>query len=198
MRFDRALIACLLASTAATAAADDRHWNIRDFSNRDLSGTWTITGWVEATLLSPIPAQTTPSTPPSTYVSRGDKVTIRGAIVGLFEFDGRGTITSFRDLFKAGGLEPVSPPVPFPFVPPAPETGHGEYTVNPDGTVHLATTIVDEATGFKAGEAEYDCILNRLPRQLECVFSRFKTYVVDPNGFEAPIVGQLTLRPQLR
>ena len=199
MKFERILIACLLAAAAATASADNRFYrNNHEFSNRDLRGTWTISGWLEATLLSPIPAQTTHSTPPSVYVSPGDKVTIRGAMVGLFDFDGRGTITSFRDLFKAGGLEPVSPPVPFPFVPPAPETGHGEYTVNPDGTVNLATTIVDEATGFKAGEAEYDCILNRLPRQLECVFSRFKTYVVDPNGFEAPIVGQLTLRPQLR
>lgn len=199
MRLERALMACVLAAAAATAAADDRYFrNDRDFSNRDLRGTWTIAGWVEVTLLSPIPAETTHSTPPSVFVSPGDKVTIRGAMVGLFDFDGRGTITSFRDLFKAGGLEPLSPPVPFPFLPPAPETGHGEYAVEPDGIVHLATTIVDEATGHATGEAEYDCVLNRLPRQLDCVFSRFKTYVVDPNGFEAPIVGQLTLRPQRR
>jgi hypothetical protein len=39
-------------------------------------------------------------------------------VVGLFEFDGEGTIGGFRDLFKVGGAEPL-PPFPLPFLPPS-------------------------------------------------------------------------------
>jgi hypothetical protein len=199
MTIKKALLGCLLTATAATAMAEDALSDeTREFSNRDLRGTWTLSGWVEATLLVPFPAETTHATPPSSIVSPGDKVTIRGTEVGLFTFNGRGRITAFQDLFKVGGLAPLSPPFPLPFLPPLPEAGHGSYAVMPDGTAHLSTIIIDPATGATAGEAEYDCVLNRSPRRMECIFSRFRTYVVDPGGFDAPIVGQVTLRPQRR
>jgi hypothetical protein len=197
MKPETTAIACLILLAASSAIADDRFGDEpRDFSNRNLKGTWVVSGWSEATLLAPLLGELTHATPPSVIVSPGDKVTIKGTLVGLFEFDGRGAISEFRDLFKAGGLEPVSPPFPLPFLPSVPEAGHGAYAVAPDGTVHLSTIIVDPASGMTAGEAEYDCVLSLLPQQLDCMFSRFKTYVVDPGGYEAPIVGQLTMRPQ--
>ena len=165
------------------------------YSERDIRGVWTYSGWVEATLLIPFPAEITHSTPPSAVVGPGDKVTVKGTLVGLFSFDGKGTIDAFHDLFKAGGIEPL-PPFPLPFAPPAPEQGHGSYTVNPDGTVTMTTLIINPMDDSVAGEADYACVLNRSPRQLECMFSRFKTFVVDPSGFEAPVVGQVVLRPQ--
>jgi hypothetical protein len=185
---------------STTVVADDRERDpdrARRFSDQDLNGTWTITGSIEATLLAPFPAEMTIATPPSALIAYGDKVTIRGTLVGLFTFDGRGSITEFQDLFKAGGLEPKGP-FPLPFLPPAPEAGVGSYSVSPDGTVHLSTIIIDPMTSGTAGEAEYDCVLNRSPRQLDCMFSRFKTYAVDPTGFDAPVAGLLTLRPQRR
>lgn len=199
MGINRVSLLGILIVAASSAGADDRFGNdTRDFSNRDIKGTWIYEGWVEATLLAPFPAETTHATPPSTIVSPGDAVTVRGTTVGLFTFDGRGTIEGFHDLFKVGGLKPISPPFPLPFVPPASEQGRGKYFVEPDGRVHLSTVIIDPASGATAGEAEYDCVLNRFPRRLKCMFSRFKTYVVDPSGFEAPIIGQVTLEPQLR
>jgi hypothetical protein len=199
MKANLIVIASMLV-IASTAAADDREWErdrARPFSDQDLKGTWTISGSIEATLLAPFPAEMTIATPPSAPIAYADKVTVRGTLVGLFSFDGHGSITKFQDLFKAGGLEPKAP-FPLPFLPPAPETGSGSYSVASDGTVHLSTVIVDPMTSGKAGEAEYDCVLNRLPRQLDCMFSRFKTFAVDPNGFDAPVAGLVTLRPQRR
>jgi hypothetical protein len=183
------VLACGISSTNAD---ESKH----RYAENDIRGTWTYSGWVEATLLIPFPGEVTQSTPPSSIVSPGDKVTLKGTLVGLFNFDGRGGIESFEDLFKAGGVEPISPPFPLPFLPPAPEQGHGTYSVNPDGTVELKTLIINPDDDSVAGELDYACVLNRSPRQLECIIARFKTFLVDPAGFEAPIVGLVTLRPQ--
>lgn len=197
MKFRNAVVVIILSTLAAgTAAADGAAGKRGKFSNRDVRGIWTYAGWVEATLLVPIPGEITDSTPPSAVIVPGDKITVTGATVGLFKFNGKGAIVRFRDLFKAGGVEPMSPPFPLPFLPPAPEQGHGTYSVAPDGTVQMNTVIVDPESGNTLGEVAYDCVMSRLPRRLDCIFSRFKTFVVDPAGFEAPIVGQITLRPQ--
>jgi hypothetical protein len=183
--------AALGASPSVFADTDSR-----PFSNADLRGTWTIAGWLEATLLVPFPGEITHSTPPSVPISPGDKITIKGTLVGLFEFDGNGNIKAFKDLFKAGGVEPLSPPFPLPFIPPFPESGYGTYSVDSSGMVKLQTLIINPADDGLAGEADYDCVLNRKPKQLDCIFSRFRTYVVDPAGYHAPIVGQFTMRPR--
>lgn len=190
--------AAALLSASGALAEDGSRPDGRGFSDGALRGTWVITGWTEATLLAPIPAELTATTPPSAVVSPGDKITVRGTLVGLVDFDGHGAIPAFRNLFKAGGLEPMSPPFPLSFLPPAPEEGRGQYSVSPEGTVHISTTVVDPDSGLTVGETDYDCVLSLVPRRLDCIFSRFRTYVVDPGGFEAPIVGQVTLRPQRR
>lgn len=168
----------------------------RRYKERDLRGRWAFSGWVEATLLIPVPGEITHSTPPSAVVVPGDKVSVKGTLVGLFEFDGKGGIPAFQDLFKAGGIEPTSPPFPLPFLPPVPEQGHGNYTVAENGTVQLFTLIINPMNDRVAGEADYDCVLSRSPKRLHCMMSRFKTYVVDETGFEAPVIGLFTLRPQ--
>ena len=185
------VLALLLSSASAFGGDSDHH-----YSDNKIRGIWTYSGWVEATLLVPVPGQITHAASPPSIFNPGDRVSVKGTLVGLFKFDGRGKIDSFHDLFKAGGIEPFSPPFPLPFLPPFPEQGNGSYTVNPDGTVKLSTVIINPGDGAVAGEADYDCVLNLSPKQLDCIFSRFKTYVVDPNGFEAPIVGLVTLRPQ--
>jgi hypothetical protein len=168
----------------------------RSFSTLDLRGTWTMTGWAEATLLIPFPAEITDVSGPGVPVNPGDKVAVKGTLVGLFEFDGHGRIVGFQDVFKPGGVEPLSPPFPIPWVPPLPESGHGSYLVNENGMVTLSTEIIDPASGSLAGEVEYSCVLNRMPARLDCIFSRFKTYVVDPGGFDSAITGQVVLMPQ--
>ena len=184
-------IASLATSSSLFADSDNR-----PFNNGNLRGTWTIAGWLEATLLVPFPGEITHSTPPSVPISPGDKITIKGSLVGLYEFDGNGGITAFKDLFKAGGGEPLSPPFPLPFLPPSPESGYGNYSVDSSGMVKLQTLIINPADESLAGEADYDCVLNRKPQQLDCIMSRFRTYVVDPAGYHAPIVGQFTMRPR--
>jgi hypothetical protein len=179
----------LLLAASATQARDSR-WD-RSYSARDLHGTWTFASSLEASLPIPFPAEITQSTPPSTVVAPGDVVTLRGTVIGLFEFDGEGGV-QLRDFFKAGNVAPL----PFPYAGPAPEQGHGTYTVDPDGIVQISTVYINGDTGDIAGEADYVCTLNRLPQQLSCMFARFKTYVVDPGGFEAPIQGLVTMRPQ--
>lgn len=62
--------------------------------------------------------------------------------------------------------------------------------------MRISAVVVDPASGNTAGEAEYDCVLSRFPRRMDCIFSRFRTFVVDASGFDAPIVGQVTFRPQ--
>jgi hypothetical protein len=192
MNFKRVLVTATALGLATVVGSAVAQTSNTQYSERDVRGTWTYSGWVEATLLIPFPAEITHSAPPSSIVGPGEKVTVKGALVGLFHFDGKGTITQFNDLFKAGGLEPV----PFPFAPPAPEQGHGSYTVAPDGTVKLSTLIINPIDDSVAGEADYDCVLIRSPRQLDCIISRFKTFVVDPAGYDAPVVGQFVLRPQ--
>lgn len=183
----------VFASSITSVNADESGHR---YAENDIRGTWTYSGWVEATLLIPFPGEVTHSTPPSSIVSPGDKVTLKGTLIGLFNFDGQGRIESFQDLFKAGGVEPVSPPFPLPFLPPFPEQGHGTYTVNPNGMVEMHALVIDPVDDRVVGEADYVCVLNSSPKQLDCAIARFKTFVVDPAGFEAPIAGLITLRPQ--
>ncbi len=202
MNVNRTLAAFLLITAAISTQAEDRYSEEHryaknhQYSEKDIRGTWTYSGWVEATLLIPFAAEITHSTPPSALVGAGEKVALKGTLVGLFTFDGKGKIAEFQDLFKAGGAEPTSPPFPLPYVPPFLEQGDGKYSVEPNGIVQLETLIINPADGSVAGEADYACVLNRKPKRLDCMFARFKTFVVDPGGFNAPIVGRVTLRPQ--
>ncbi|HKJ17899.1 MAG TPA: hypothetical protein VJ984_11150 [Xanthomonadales bacterium] len=201
IRFNQSSIPALLAIfvavwMCATSSVYADEESQRSFRESDLRGTWTMAGWVEATLLIPFPGEITHSVGPGDPVNPGDKVALKGTLVGLFEFNGSGAIVEFNDLFKPGGIEPLSPPFPIPWVPPLTETGHGSYTVDANGMVSLSTEIIDPASGNLAGEADYNCVLNRSPKRLDCIFARFKTYVVDPAGFDAPITGQVTMMPQ--
>jgi hypothetical protein len=189
----RTVMSALLTLSALSAAHGQEPKT--SFSEKDIRGVWTYSAWVEATLLIPLPAEMTHFTPPSQIVSPGDKVTVKGTLIGLFEFDGKGNVTSFQDLFKAGSVEPLGG-FPLPYLPALPEQGSGSYTVSSDGMVEIKLTGLNPDTQNLAGETDYACVLNRSPRQLDCMFGRFKTFAVDPSGFDAPIAGQATLRPQ--
>jgi hypothetical protein len=111
MKIDRLHVAMVLMSLGAGISEVRAEESAPPYTKSDIRGTWTYSGWVQGTFLIPIPAEITHATPPSALVSRGDKVSIPGTVVGLFEFDGHGTISSFRDHFKPGG---TATPVPTP------------------------------------------------------------------------------------
>ena len=184
--------ALLVSSTWSYQASADN--GRRDFSTRDLKGTWTVVAWIDSTLLIPFPAEIVSSPGVTVTVAPGDKVNVLGSLVGLVEFDGRGGIPSFQDVIKIGAVRPLAP-FPLPFLPPLPEQGEGSYSVEPNGTAHMAIDLANP-DGSIAANMELQCVLSRAPRQAECVIARFKTFFVDPNGFEAPVTGIFTLKRQ--
>jgi hypothetical protein len=76
-----------------------------------------------------------------------------------------------------------------------PEQGTGTYYVEPDGTAQIALDFANP-DGSLAANLELQCVLSRLPRQVECVIARFKTFAVDPSGFEAAVTGIFTFKQQ--
>lgn len=115
-------------------------------------------------------------------------------MVGLVKFDGEGGIPSFQDVIKLGAVRPLAP-FPLPFLPPLPEQGSGSYSVEINGIAHMVLDFVNP-DGSIAANLELQCVVTRYPRQADCVPGRFKTFAVDPNGFEAPITGIFTLKRQ--
>ena len=180
-----------VAGWSTEAAAGDYH---RPYSTHDLRGTWTVKAWIDGTYLIPLPAEIVVSPGETVTVAPGDKVSVLGSLVGLVEFDGRGGIPSFRDVIKLGAVKPRAP-FPLPFLPPLPEQGAGSYSVEADGTAHMAIDFVNP-DGSIAANMELQCVLDRRPRQVECVIARFKTFAVDPAGFEAPVTGIFTFKRQ--
>lgn len=185
-------LALLLSATLSNQASADN--GRRAFSTHDLRGTWTVVAWIDGTYLIPFPAEIVSSPGVTVTVAPGDKVNVLGSLVGLVEFDGRGGIRSFQDVIKLGAVRPLDP-FPLPFLPPLPEQGQGTYTVEPNGTAQMAIDFANP-DGSVAGNLELQCVLNRAPRQVECVIARFKTFAVDPNGFEASVTGIFTLKRQ--
>ena len=165
-----------------------------DYSTRDLKGTWTVTAWIDSTLLIPFPAEIVSSPGTAVTVNPGDKVNVLGSLVGLVEFDGRGHIASFKDVIKIGAVRPLAP-FPLPFLPPLPEQGSGSYSVEPDGTAHMVLDFLNP-DGSIASNMELQCVVNRWPREAQCVIAMFRTFFVDPEGFDAPITGIFTLKRQ--
>lgn len=188
MNSARVLITTGFLITAVNAAADEPRHD-EHFSERDLRGTWTYSSEFETTLPIPFAADIVDAAPPPATVYPGDVVTIKGTTVGLFEFDGRGGVV-FRDFFKAGTVKPLA----FPSTPAAPEDGYGTYSVERDGFVHIQTVYL--SGDHIVGESDYVCTISTEPRQLDCMWARFKTFVVDANGYDAPIEGLVTMRPQ--
>ena len=186
------VLALFVSATLSNQASADN--GPRAFSTHDLRGTWTVVAWIDSTLLIPFPAEIVTSPGVTVTVAPGDKVNILGSLVGLVEFDGRGGIPSFQDVIKIGAVRPLAP-FPLPFLPPFPEQGAGTYTVEPNGTAHMAIDFVNPDNSI-AANMELQCVLSRAPRQVECVIARFKTFAVDPNGFEAPVTGIFTLKRQ--
>jgi hypothetical protein len=188
-----AALILLLGSTgiAAPAAARDGVWPYRD---RDLAGQWIFSGELKFAAPIPFAGILLRGAPPHAQFQRGDKIGLWGSILGTMTFDGNGVIKGMQDVFKPGEVEPA-PPFP-PFVPPIPEVGTGSYAVSPDGSVSISIVGRDPNSpeGQVDFETEYHCQLNRFPREMTCVFARFTTYFVDPNGYHAPITGIITFR----
>ena len=169
------------------ALADDGSYRVGN-----LRGEWIWSGLVRFAAPVPIPALHVDGSPPHTQVDPGQVVGIWGALLGSMEFDGQGHVRN-QDVFKAGELQPL-PPFPIPFLPPFPEVYEGEYSVSPEGTVEIS--LAGRDPNSPEGQVDYEmdmhCLLNRHPAEMKCVIGRFLTFVVDPNGYHAPITGIIT------
>jgi hypothetical protein len=77
--------------------------------------------------------------------------------------------------------------------------GSGSYTVATSGMVTISIAGRDpnaSAPGDVNFETEFQCVLNRSPQEMKCIYSRFSTYFVDPSGYDAPIMGIVTFTRQ--
>jgi hypothetical protein len=162
------------------------------YGDNDLRGEWIYSGLLKFGAPIPFPALQLHEAPPHDFVNPGDTVGIWGSILGIMTFDGGGGLAN-EDVFKTGELQPL-PPFPLPFVPPLPEVGTGTYSVSDKGIVQISLLGRDPANpeGQVDFESDMYCLLNRQPWEMKCVYSRFQTFFVDPNGYHAPITGIVT------
>ena len=170
----------------------------RPFAERDLNGTWVLSGLVKFAAPIPIHALILHGGAPHTLVAPGEKVGIWASQVGLMRFDGRGRVSDVENVIKVGEIEPL-PPFPLGYLPPQTELGAGSYPVAPSGMVTISIAGRDpnaSAPGEVNFETEFQCVLNRNPEEMKCTYSRFKTYFVDPSGYDAPIMGIVTFTRQ--
>ena len=117
------------------AAADQRQ--PRPFAERDLVGTWVVSGLVKFAAPIPIQALILHGGPPHTLVAPGEKVGVWASQVGLMRFDGRCRVTDVENVIKVGEIEPL-PPFPLGYIPPQTELGAGSYAVAPSGMVTIS------------------------------------------------------------
>jgi hypothetical protein len=162
------------------------------YGQNDLRGEWIYSGLLKFGSPIPFPALQLNEAPPHAQVNPGDTVGIWGSILGVMTFDGRGGLAN-EDVFKPGELQPL-PPFPLPFVPPLPEVATGTYSVSDRGVVQIS--LLGRDPGNPEGQVDFEsdlyCLINRQPREMKCVYSRFQTFFVDPNGYHAPITGIVT------
>lgn len=165
------------------------------YSNSDLKGAWLFSGLLRFGAPVPILATLVDGAPPHALVNPGDVVGVWATILGSMRFDGDGEVSGVEDVVKTGELVPL-PPVPFPSLPPFPEIGAGSYSVSENGVVKIDITGRDPShpEGQVDFETGYYCLLNRTPREMKCTFSYFRTYFVDPAGYNAPITGEITFK----
>ena len=186
-------LATLLALAVCVLPIADAAAKSKAYSNGDLRGEWVWSGWVRFGAPVPFPALLVDGAPPQEQVAPGEVVGVWGAILGVMSFDGKGLVSN-ENVFKPGELQPLSPPFPLPFVPPLPEVSAGSYQVSNAGTVQMQLSGRSPASpeGQIDFNTDFSCVLNRKPLEMHCVFSRFQTFAVDPNGYHAPITGILT------
>lgn len=183
------LTACLMCPVLA--AADPVA--AKSYRASDLKGEWVFSGLIRFGAPVPIPALVVDGAPPHAQVAPGEVVGVWATIVGTVQFDGEGNVVKMEDVVKTGELVPL-PPVPFDALPPFPEVGAGTYDVSDSGMVNISITGRDPGSpeGQVDFETDYVCVLNRMPREMKCTFARFVTYFVDPQGYSAPITGEIT------
>ena len=167
------------------------------YDSRSLNGTYVWSGLLKFGAPVPIPALLIDGAPPHDQVSPGELVGIWAAILGTMTFDGAGIVTGFEDVVKSGDLVP-QPPVPFESLPPFPELGFGAYSVSEMGIVGIQLTGRNPSSpeGQVDFELDLHCVIQHRHHEIECVPARFKTFVVDPNGFASPITGLITMKRQ--
>lgn len=181
------LIGGLLCSGNAVAGSPHN----ADFSEQTVRGTWIWSGLLRFGAPVPVAGTLVDGAPPQAMIVPGDVVGIWAATVGLMTFDGRGNVQHAEEVTKAGEIVPQPGLLPVDHLPPFPEVYTGKYQVSPEGVVGIQLTGRNLSSPEGKVDFEYDlhCVLNRWPREMTCVPARFKTFVVDPNGFPSPITG---------
>lgn len=186
---------CLILVATIPAVYVDQKANYAKYSEKDLQGRWTSSGWLRPTLLTPLPMDVMRSIPANVPSSSSDQVTLEVTTIGLFSFDGDGTIENFQQQIEFGHPESV-PPSLFHLIPLSTNQGCGQYSVESNGLVGLSMVQPCNGAEDVAREIDYACVLNRSPKQLNCIPSRFEIFVLDPVAFHGGIVGEVVLRPQ--
>lgn len=118
-------------------AGPDTH---KSFNNSHLKGAWVMSGMLRVAVPVPLPGTLIQGAPPHDPIAPGDVAGLWASILGTITFDGAGTVSRVEDVIKIGGLKPVSPPVPFDYLPPLPEVYTGNYTVSEHGVVNIELT----------------------------------------------------------
>jgi hypothetical protein len=170
----------------------------RQFNDAQLKGTWVFSGLLRFAAPAPLPATLVDGAPPHDQINPGDEVGLWASILGTMTFDGAGNVTRVEDVVKIGDAKPLSPPVPFDYLPPLPEIYTGTYAVSNSGVVEIALTgrSLDSPEGQVDFEFDLHCLVQHRAQKMRCVPARFRTRVVDPNGYPAPITGVLTVERQ--
>jgi|GEM_PF-4029763 len=184
------LAVAFICSGAARAGGDDAA-----YSAQLLRGTWIWSGMLQFGAPIPLPGTLVDGTPPHAAVAPGDVVGLSVSTVGLMSFDGHGNVTHADEVVKIGGIVPAAG-LPFEHLPPFPEVYTGVYDVGPTGVVAVQLSGRSPESPEGQVDFEYDlhCVLNRWPREMTCVPARFKTYVLDPDGYPAPITGIVEIK----
>jgi hypothetical protein len=191
------MFAGLVALAALPAAVPSVNASPGAYDSQSLKGTHVWSGLLKFGAPVPIPALLVDGTPPHDQVSPGEVVGIWAAILGTMTFDGSGNVTGYDDVVKSGELVPL-PPVPFESLPPFPELGSGVYSVSKAGVVGIQLTGRDASSPEGQVDFEFDlhCVIQHRHHEMQCVPARFKTFLVDPNGFASPITGVFTMKRQ--
>jgi len=190
------LLACALLSIPNASRADsEANWR---FNDSQLKGTWVFSGLLRFAAPVPLPATLVDGAPPHDQINPGDEVGLWASILGTMTFDGAGSVTQVEDVVKIGDIKPLSPPVPFDFLPPLPEVYTGNYAVSGSGAVEIALTgrALDSPEGQVDFEFDLYCLIQHRAQKMQCVPAQFRSRVVDPNGYPAPITGVISMERQ--
>lgn len=187
-------VAAVLVAGLFCAAADAR--DKRVYADQHLRGTWVWSGLLRFGAPIPVPGMVVDGAPPHALVNPEDLVGVWASTVGLMTFDGRGAVHA-EQVVKVGEIA-LPPGLPFEALPPFPEFYRGSYQVAANGIVQIELSGHDTPDADADPDFEYDlhCVLNMWPREMTCVPARFKTYVVDADGYPAPITGLVELERQ--